>query len=180
MSATMGDVSLEQQRYIYRTIRDRKKESLFVDYNPLFAIRRFSQPRKPQTLSFNDYYIKFGTTEEQNGWRRVFIPEKQKTIYVKQWAHILYMTYLGWYGDRMIFGCRGNDMRLRWRIRRRWMTTLLRGIKAFRHGRHGGRWKRSIIWSLNAFITSSFASIGKRKNEKNMIFVKNFSLLMEH
>jgi hypothetical protein len=50
----------------------------------LFAIRRFSQPPKPQTLSFNDYYTKFGTTEERDGWRRVFLPEKQKTIYVKQ------------------------------------------------------------------------------------------------
>ena len=76
--------TLEQQRAIYRTIRDRKKESLFVDYNPLFAIRRFSQPPKPQTLSFNDYYTKFGTTEERDGWRRVFLPEKQKTIYVKK------------------------------------------------------------------------------------------------
>ena len=75
--------TLEQQRSIYRTIRDRKKESLFVDYNPLFAIRRFSQPPKPQTLSFNDYYTKFGTTEERDGWRRVFLPEKQKTIYIK-------------------------------------------------------------------------------------------------
>lgn len=75
---------LEQQRDIYRTIRDRKKESLFVDYNPLFAIVRFSQETKPQTLSFNDYYAKFGTTEEQNGWRRVFIPKKQKTIYIKK------------------------------------------------------------------------------------------------
>lgn len=62
---------LEQQRRIYRTIRERKKESLFVDYNPLFAIQRFSQPPKPQTLSFRDYYAKFGTTEEQNGWRMV-------------------------------------------------------------------------------------------------------------
>ncbi len=74
---------LEQQRRIYRTIRERKNQSLFVDYNPLFAIKRFSQPPQPQTLSFNDYYTRFGTTEEQNGWRRVFIPEKQKTIYIK-------------------------------------------------------------------------------------------------
>ena len=24
-----------------------------------------------------------GTIEEQNGWRRVFLPDQQKTIYVK-------------------------------------------------------------------------------------------------
>ena len=36
-----------------------------------------------QTLSFADYYAKFGTTEEQDGWQRTFLPEQQKTIYVK-------------------------------------------------------------------------------------------------
>ena len=77
--------SLEQQRSIYRTIRDRKKESLFVDYNPLFALMRFSQPqKKPQTLSYNDYYAKFGTTEEHDGWVRTFLPNEHRTIYVKQ------------------------------------------------------------------------------------------------
>ena len=75
--------TIEQQRAIYRTIRNRKKEHLFVDYNPLFAIERFSKTPQKQTLSFNDYYQKFGTTEEQNGWRRVFLPDKQQTIYIK-------------------------------------------------------------------------------------------------
>ena len=75
--------TLEKQRRIYRTIRDRKKEHLFVDYNPLFAIKRFSVEPQKQTLSFNDYYAKFGTTEEQNGWRCVFLPDQQKTIYIK-------------------------------------------------------------------------------------------------
>ena len=75
--------TLEKQRQIYRTIRNRKKEHLFVDYNPLFAIERFSAAPQKQTLSFNDYYTKFGTTEEQNGWRRVFLPEQQKTIFIK-------------------------------------------------------------------------------------------------
>ncbi|MBO4454018.1 MAG: hypothetical protein J5761_03060 [Paludibacteraceae bacterium] len=76
--------TLEQQRRIYQTIRNRKKEHLFVDYNPLFAIERFSRAPQKQTLSFNDYYIRFGTTEEKDGWRRVFLPDKQTTIYIKQ------------------------------------------------------------------------------------------------
>ncbi|MBO4454220.1 MAG: hypothetical protein J5761_04105 [Paludibacteraceae bacterium] len=76
--------TLDKQRAIYRTIRDRKKEHLFVDYNPLFAIERFSKGPQRQTLSFNDYYNRFGTTEEQNGWRRVFLPQQQTTIFVKQ------------------------------------------------------------------------------------------------
>ena len=75
--------TLEQQRRIYQIIRNRKKEHLFVDYNPLFAIERFSRAPQKQTLSFNDYYIRFGTTEEKDGWRRVFLPEKQTTIYIK-------------------------------------------------------------------------------------------------
>ena len=36
-----------------------------------------------QILSYADYYTRFGTTEEVDGWRRVFLPEQQKTIYVK-------------------------------------------------------------------------------------------------
>lgn len=75
--------ALEKQRQIYCTIRKRKKEHYFVDYNPLFAIERFSRGPQRQTLSFNDYYVKFGTTEERDGWRRVFLPEQEKTIYVK-------------------------------------------------------------------------------------------------
>ena len=75
--------SPEKQQAIYSTIRNRKKEHLFVDYNPLFAIERFSKTPQKQTLSFNDYYAKFGTTEEQNGWRRVFLPNEQRTIYIK-------------------------------------------------------------------------------------------------
>ena len=76
--------TIEHQRAIYRIIKKRKKEHLFVDYNPLLAIERFSKMPQKQTLSFNDYYKKFGTTEEKNGWRRIFLPELRKTIYEKQ------------------------------------------------------------------------------------------------
>ena len=49
--------------------------------NPYFFILDF-KPQQMQ-MSFADYYAKFGTTEEQGGWQRKFIPEEQKTIYVK-------------------------------------------------------------------------------------------------
>ena len=76
---------IEKQRIIYSTIRKKKIEKKFVDYNPLLAIRHNCPLSRPsQQLSFNDYYNKFGTTEEQNGWHRQFLPEQQKTIYVKQ------------------------------------------------------------------------------------------------
>ena len=39
--------------------------------------------KRRQVMSFNDYYNKFGTTEETDGWKRVFKPEERTTIYVK-------------------------------------------------------------------------------------------------
>ena len=50
--------------------------------NPYFFVIDFPEPRQ-ETLSYADYYARFGTTEEMNGWRRVFLPKEQKTIYVK-------------------------------------------------------------------------------------------------
>lgn len=74
--------SPDKQDYVYSRIEQKKNRKEFVDYNPLFAIEKNSAAPKQETLSFNDYYAKFGTTEEQNGWRRVFLPNEQKTIYV--------------------------------------------------------------------------------------------------
>jgi len=77
--------TLEQQRHIYRSIRDKLQAGKFVNYNPVYAVRENAPKRQPpQVLSYTDYYAKFGTTEEQNGWEREFLPEQQKTIYVKQ------------------------------------------------------------------------------------------------
>ena len=50
--------------------------------NPYFFIVDFRAPRR-QVLSYADYYARYNTTEEQGGWQRKFIPEEQKTIYVK-------------------------------------------------------------------------------------------------
>lgn len=80
--------SLDLRRSIYERIEKKKKRREFVDYNPLWAIQKNENPSQQQDnlqkLSFDEYYKLFGTTEEQNGWRRVHIPELQKTIYVKQ------------------------------------------------------------------------------------------------
>ena len=75
---------LDQQRAIYTQIRKKKLEKRFVDYNPLLAIKHNMPQSRQQVMSFNDYYARFGTTEEQGGWKRVFMAEQQKTIYVKQ------------------------------------------------------------------------------------------------
>ena len=49
--------------------------------NPYFFILDF-KPQQMQ-MSYADYYRRYGTTEEQDGWKRKFLPEKQTTIYVK-------------------------------------------------------------------------------------------------
>jgi hypothetical protein len=75
---------IEKQRDIYRTIRRKKLEHKFVDYNPLLAIRNNvdAASKRQETLSFNEYYIKYGTTLETDGWHMVN-PTGQRVIYVK-------------------------------------------------------------------------------------------------
>ena len=77
--------SSEKQQEIFLKIEKKKLEKKFIDYNPLLAIRNNSieRSKRQETLSYAEYYQRFGTTEEQGGWKRVFKPEEQKTIYVK-------------------------------------------------------------------------------------------------
>ena len=75
---------LAQQRIIYRTIRDKIREGKFVNYHPVLAIRD-NAPKAPriQIISADEYYRRYGTQTEHNGWKRTFLPDQQKTIYVK-------------------------------------------------------------------------------------------------
>ena len=49
----------------------------FVNQNPYFAIEDNSREARPKrlTMSYNDYYAKYGTTEERDGWKMIK-PEK--------------------------------------------------------------------------------------------------------
>lgn len=76
--------SLEQQRAIYRSIRDKLRAGQFVNYNPVLAIKENTPRRTQLILSYNDYYRRYGTDAERDGWKRVFLPEKHTTIYVKE------------------------------------------------------------------------------------------------
>ena len=78
----------EKQQEIYCRIEKKKKERKFIDYNPLFAIQKNALPPRPrqEVLTYDAYYSRFGTTEEQGGWRRVFIEKERKTIYVSGMA----------------------------------------------------------------------------------------------
>ena len=75
----------DKQQLIYDNVSYKKDNHLFVDYNPYYAIQKNGNPRRTrrQQMSYNEYYIKYGTTEEVDGWTRVFLPDKQTTIYVK-------------------------------------------------------------------------------------------------
>ena len=75
--------TLQQQRDIYRSIRDKLRAGKFVHYDPVRAVKENAPRQLTTTLSFNDYYARFGTTEEQGCWKRIFIKEQQKTVYIK-------------------------------------------------------------------------------------------------
>ena len=79
---------------IYEQIAAAKQNGEFVHPNPCFAFDDAAQKdemqqsknavlKRRQVMSFNDYYNKFGTTEETDGWKRVFKQEERTTIYVK-------------------------------------------------------------------------------------------------
>ena len=49
-----------------------KRHGDYPDRNPYFFIRDFTVPRpRSQEMSFRDYYARFGTTEEQGGWKMI-------------------------------------------------------------------------------------------------------------
>ena len=82
-------LSENQQDALYETIYDKLSKGKFVDYNPLFAMTNnssFPSGRDgvgfQQTLSFADYYARYGTTEERDGWV-MKNPTGNKVIYVK-------------------------------------------------------------------------------------------------
>ena len=77
--------SLDQQRAIYRAIRDKIRAGKFVNYHPVLAIRE-NAPKAPRiiVISAAEYYRKYGTQANQDGWVRKFLPDQHKTIYVKQ------------------------------------------------------------------------------------------------
>ncbi len=70
----------EQQQAIIEFLKSGKQRS---SRNPYYFLADFRvRPKQQQTLSYAEYYAKFGTTEELNGWQRKFIAEEQRTVYV--------------------------------------------------------------------------------------------------
>ena len=76
-------LSPEQQERAFTTISSKLKEGKFVQYDPIRAIKENTpKARNQQQLSYAEYYAKYGTTEEQDGWKMAN-PTGQKVIYVK-------------------------------------------------------------------------------------------------
>lgn len=76
--------TIEEKRYIYSTIRKKINNGYFVSYLPHKAIDE-NAPRssRHQVMSYDEYYKKYGTTEEVDGWKRVYKPEERTTVYYR-------------------------------------------------------------------------------------------------
>jgi hypothetical protein len=76
-------LTADEQIHVFTTITTKLKEGKFVQFDPIRAIKE-NRPRKslPQQLSFNEYYARYGTTEERDGWKMTN-PTGNQVIYVK-------------------------------------------------------------------------------------------------
>ena len=74
----------DKQEEVFLKIENKKIEKKFVDYNPLLALRNNANgsPKRRQTMTFDEYYTKYGTTEERDGWH-MENPTGHQVIYVK-------------------------------------------------------------------------------------------------
>ena len=75
------------RQWVYESIKAAKEEGRWINPNPYFAIEDAAiaaqRNHQAQTLSFNEYYMRYGTTEEQGGWKMVN-PTGQKVIYMRE------------------------------------------------------------------------------------------------
>ena len=74
--------SPDKQQVIYLRIEQKKNRKEFVDYNPLWAIEKNIKAPRRQVLSMADYYAKYGTTSETDGWH-MENPTGNQVIYVR-------------------------------------------------------------------------------------------------
>ncbi len=81
-----GSYDEETRQYVYGAIVAAKERGEWINPNPYFAIedvviRAREQNRQKQTLSYSEYYKRYGTTEEREGWKMVN-PTGNKVMYV--------------------------------------------------------------------------------------------------
>ena len=79
-------LTADKQRRAHDNITRKLREGRFVHYDPIRAIKENCRniPGTETQLSYNEYYERYGTTEEQGGWEKVFLEKEQRTIYIKK------------------------------------------------------------------------------------------------
>lgn len=74
-----------QREHIYRAIQNKLAAGKFVHYNPVKAfIENAPKPPRQLVISAEEYYRRYNTQANRDGWQRVFLKDQGKTIYVKQ------------------------------------------------------------------------------------------------
>lgn len=73
----------EQQQAVCRSIGYKLRTGGFVHFNPLKAMKDNLPKRRQLILTADEYYRTFGTTDPVAGFRKIFLKDQQKTIYVK-------------------------------------------------------------------------------------------------
>ena len=87
--ADWSSMNEAQQRRVFRLLQA-KKEQAELNPNPYYALndamqedeQQQARKAKSQTLSYADYYKRYGTTEERDGWKMTN-PTGNQVIYVK-------------------------------------------------------------------------------------------------
>ena len=76
----------DMQQRIYDALSALKQKGEWINPNPYFAIEdtaiRLQKPPRIQQLSYAEYYRRYGTTEERDGWKMAN-PTGQQVVYVK-------------------------------------------------------------------------------------------------
>ena len=73
-------LTARQQQQIYNTIRDKLQAGKFVHYDPVKAIQ--DNIPKVQIITADEYYRRYHTQANHDGWVRKHIPEEQRTVYI--------------------------------------------------------------------------------------------------
>ena len=78
------NLSEAEQQEVCDGIERKLQTGRFVHYNPAIAMRD-NAPKAPRTqiITADEYYRRYGTQANQDGWVRTFLPDQQKTIYIK-------------------------------------------------------------------------------------------------
>ena len=76
-------LSSTQQQQVLTTISNKLAEDKFVQFDPIRAIKENLRKVRQMVITAEEYYQRYGTQANQDGWVRTHIPEEQRTVYIK-------------------------------------------------------------------------------------------------